>query len=115
MPDFFFDPVQLGGQLADFGVEFAQLPFVFGFLGLFGFALIFEQPVEAFQGLFFPAMELVRMNPIFGGDLDDRFFFFQQFQNNLCFLLGRMAFPGFHAPSLHLIFARFCVQFLGST
>lgn len=114
MPDF-FDPVQLGGQLANFSIQFAQLTFMLGFPGLFGFTLIFKQPRKALQGLLFPAMELVRVNPIFGGDLGDRLFSFQESQNNLRFLLGRMAFPGFHAPSLHLIFAHFRVQILGST
>jgi len=52
------------------------------------------------------------MNPVFGGDLIDGFFFFQNFERDLRFLTGCKVFSRGHVVfSLHLTFAHFRVQF----
>ncbi len=51
------------------------------------------------------------MHPIFGGELIDGFFFFQDFQRNLRLLTGGKVFSrGYGVPGLHFIFAHFRIQ-----
>jgi len=109
---FFFEPVELGRQPANLAVQFVNLALVFGLPGAFPLVLILEQLGQVFQRLFLPAIQHVRMHPVFGGKLVDRFFFFQGFQRDLRLLAGGEVFSRGHDMfSLHLIFARFRVQF----
>ena len=113
---FFIQPVELGGQPADLSVQFIHLAFVFRLPGALTLVLILEQLGQVFEGLFLPAIQYVRIHPVFGGNLVDRFFFFQDFQRNLRLLAGGEVFSrGHDVFSLHLIIARFRVQFFLAT
>ena len=90
---FFFQPVDLGCQTANLGVQGFKLFLMGRFLGP-GLALVrLKQAGKILQRLLFPAMQLVRMNTIFGGNLGDRFFFLQDFEYDLGFLfVGKSLF-----------------------
>jgi len=56
MPDFFFEPGQLGAQTADFSIQLVDLPFMLGLGGFLAFEVILEQLREVLQGLLLPAV-----------------------------------------------------------
>jgi hypothetical protein len=98
MPDI-FKPGQLVAQAADFGIQLVELPFMLGLPVFLAFAVILEQLREVLQGLLLPAVQLIRMNPAFRGDLGNAFIFAEHFQNNLRFLAGRYLFSLGHSYS----------------
>ncbi len=79
---FFFEPRQLCTQSPDLGIQFVQLPFVLCFPELFSLAFILEQLVEILQRLFLPVLDLVRMDPVLGRDLNDALLFLQCFEHD---------------------------------
>ena len=73
---FFFEPLELGGQFADLGIELRQRVLVFlRFLSEFG--AFREQMRKVFERLPLPAVELAGMDAVVGRDLRHRFFFFE--------------------------------------
>ncbi len=80
----FFDPGELGRQLADLGVEFLEL---LGMRGLFGRLLLRglpgEEARETGKGDIAPAVQLIGMDLVLGGELANRLFFFQQLSDDL--------------------------------
>jgi len=80
----FFEPGELRGQLADFGVEFLQL---LGMRGVFGGLLLSglarKEARESGQGDIAPPVQLIGMDVVLRGKLADRLFFFQQLADDL--------------------------------
>ncbi len=89
-PDF-FEPLDLGRQLADLGIELGE--FLVVGLGLVLAGVGFGKQVnEVVDGLPFPAMQLTGMNLMFGRDLGDRFLLFEHLDHHLGFERGGMMF-----------------------
>ena len=55
--------------------------------------IFLEQTGKVFQGLLFPALQLVGVDVVLRGDLSNRFFFFENFEHVLGFLCGGKASP----------------------
>ena len=82
-PDF-FEPLDLGRELANLGVELGQ--FLVVGLGLLFARLRFgEEMGEVVQRLTLPPVQLPGMNLVLGGDLGDRLLFFQHFEHHVGF------------------------------
>ena len=81
---FFFQPRELRGEFADFGVEFLHL---LGMGGVFGRLLLRrlagEEAREASEGDIAPAVELIGMDIELSGELGDGFLFFEQLADDL--------------------------------
>jgi len=69
-PDF-FEPVDLGGQPADLGIQVLELPLVGRCFGPLLPLIALEELRHAVQGLPFPAVQLGGMNAVLRSDLSD--------------------------------------------
>ena len=78
MSSFFFQPRQLGGQLADLGIELVDLLLVGSLArGLVKFGLVRKQAGQARQRLIAPLGQEIAMDAVFGCDLVEGLFFLE--------------------------------------
>lgn len=82
--DQIFKPLDLCGERDKCGIDFGELLVVDVSLLLQGLGFRKEMR-KIVQPLALPTVQLARMNLMFSGDLRDRFFFFEHFQNRLRF------------------------------
>ena len=79
--------------MADLLVESLHFPFI-GHFDLVALVVRRESSGETIQGLLLPSKNLAMMHAMFCCQLAQRLFLFQQFQDDLDFLLGGVVFSG---------------------
>lgn len=84
MASFFFQPRQLGGELADLSIEFVDLLGVGGvFAGLVALNLMGENAWQCGQRLVTPLGPQIAMDTVFASDLVEGLFFLEHLADEL--------------------------------
>ena len=84
MASFFFQPRQLGGELADLSIELVDLLGVCGiYAGLVAFGLVGEDAWQSGQRLVTPLGQQIAMDTVFDSDLVEGLFFLEHLADEL--------------------------------
>ena len=104
---FFLEPVQLRSQPANLGIQLVYLSFMLLRTDLGPIAVLAEQTGQTLQRNRFPTIELVRMNPLLGGNLTNGLFLLQNLLYDPSLELGSVTFSHDRYSTL---FSAFCVS-----